>query len=118
MPWSVYPSCWDLGSRLASCVAIGITTPKRTNVLPGVPTIAESGVPNFDVSSWNGVLVPTGTPPEVIARLNAAFNKTLADPQVRAQLAEAGYEVVGGTPRSFPDLSKANWRNGGRWSRK
>ncbi|AQV99181.1 MFS transporter (plasmid) [Cupriavidus necator] len=93
--------------------AIGITTPKRTNVLSGVPTIAESGVPNFDVSSWNGVLVPAGTPPEVIARLNEAFNKTLADPKVRAQLAEAGYETVGGEPGKlsrFIESELAKWR--------
>ncbi|CAG2153642.1 hypothetical protein LMG31506_04874 [Cupriavidus yeoncheonensis] len=93
--------------------AIGITTPKRTNVLPGIPTIAESGVPNFDVSSWNGVLVPAGTPPEVIARLNEAFNKTLADPKVRAQLAEAGYEIVGGEPGKlsrFIASELAKWR--------
>ncbi|MCY0853474.1 Bug family tripartite tricarboxylate transporter substrate binding protein [Cupriavidus sp. D39] len=93
--------------------AIGITTSKRTSVLPGVPTIAESGVPNFDVSSWNGVLVPAGTPPEVIAKLNAAFNKTMADPKVRAQLAEAGYEIVGGEPEKlsrFITSELAKWR--------
>ncbi|WP_340526616.1 tripartite tricarboxylate transporter substrate binding protein [Cupriavidus necator] len=81
--------------------AIGITTSKRLGVLPEVPTIAESGAPGFDVSSWNGVLVPAGTPPDVIARLNEAFNQTLADPKVRAQLAEAGYEVVGGNPEKL-----------------
>lgn len=78
--------------------AIGVTTARRTSVLPDVPTIAEQGVTGFDVSSWNGVQVPQGTPPEVIAKLNAAFNKTLADPEVRKQLTEAGYEIVGGEP--------------------
>lgn len=81
--------------------AIGITTAKRTSVLPDVPTIAEQGVPGFDVSSWNGVHVPAGTPPEVISKLNTAFNKTLADPQVRKQLSDAGYEIVGGDPGRF-----------------
>jgi len=81
--------------------AIGITTAKRTGVLPDVPTIAESGVPGFDVSSWNGVHVPVGTPPDVIAKLNAAFNKVMADPDIRKQMIEAGYEIVGGEPARF-----------------
>ncbi|MGO4329024.1 Bug family tripartite tricarboxylate transporter substrate binding protein [Cupriavidus sp. 2TAF22] len=78
--------------------ALGITAAKRTSVLPNVPTIAESGVPHFDVSSWNGVLVPAGTPGAVITTLNAAFKETLLDPKVREQLIDAGYEVVGGEP--------------------
>lgn len=81
--------------------AIGITTIKRTSVLPDVPTIAEQGVTGFDVSSWNGVHVPAGTPPEVIAKLNAAFNKVLADPEVRKQLIDNGYEITGGEPAKF-----------------
>lgn len=92
--------------------AIGVTTARRAAALPDVPPIAESGVPGFDVSSWNGVLVPAGTPPDVIARLNAAFNQVLADPQVRKQLVEAGYEVVGGEPQKFTtfiDSELAKW---------
>ncbi|MDW3682788.1 tripartite tricarboxylate transporter substrate binding protein [Cupriavidus sp. CV2] len=83
--------------------ALGITAAKRTSVLPNVPTIEESGVPHFNVSSWNGVLVPAGTPTATITALNAAFNKTLQDPNVREQLVDAGYEVVGGEP---PALSR------------
>ncbi|TPQ40941.1 tripartite tricarboxylate transporter substrate binding protein [Cupriavidus pinatubonensis] len=81
--------------------ALGVTVAKRTSVLPDVPTIAESGVPTFNVSSWNGVLVPAGTPAAVVAALNAAFNKTLQDPKVREQLTDAGYEMVGGEPAAF-----------------
>jgi tripartite-type tricarboxylate transporter receptor subunit TctC len=87
--------------KAGSVRAIGVTTAKRTSVLPDVPTIAESGVPGFDVSSWNGVLVPAATPAPVIAKLNAAFNTTLADPEVRAHLAKEGYEIVGGEPEQF-----------------
>jgi tripartite-type tricarboxylate transporter receptor subunit TctC len=92
--------------------AIGITTAKRAAALPEVPTIAESGVQGFDVSSWNGVLVPAGTPKDVIARLNGAFNKVLADPDVKKQLVEAGYEIVGGEPEKFTafiDSELAKW---------
>ena len=81
--------------------ALGITTAKRASAMPDVPTIAESGVPGFDVSSWNGILVPAGTPADVIAKLNAAFNRVMADPEVRKQLVETGYEVVGGEPQRF-----------------
>ena len=87
--------------RAGKLRAIGITTAKRANVLPDVPTIAESGVPGFDVSSWNGVHVPAGTPPDIIAKLNAAFNKILVDPEVMKQLVDAGYEIVGGEPAKF-----------------
>jgi len=93
--------------------AIGITTAKRTSVMPEVPTLAESGVAGFDVSSWNGVLVPAGTPPDVIAKLNAAFNKTMADPEVRKQLVAAGYEIVGGEPEklsSFIASETEKWK--------
>lgn len=81
--------------------ALGVTTTRRAAALPEVPTIAESGVPGFDVSSWNGVLVPAATPQEVIRKLNAAFNKVLSDPEVSQQLAQAGYEIVGGEPQKF-----------------
>jgi len=81
--------------------ALGVTTARRAAALPDVPSIAEAGVPGFDVSSWNGVLVPAATPQDVILKLNAAFNKVLADPGVKHQLTEAGYEVVGGEPQKF-----------------
>ena len=81
--------------------AIGVTTAKRTSVMPDVPTLAESGVQGFDVSSWNGVHVPSGTPADVINKLNMAFNKTMADPDVRKQLIDAGYEIIGGEPAKF-----------------
>lgn len=81
--------------------AIGVTSARRAAALPDVPSIAESDVPGFDVSSWNGILVPAGTPQDVVAKLNAAFNKVLADPEVKQRLTQAGYEVVGGEPQKF-----------------
>ncbi|GAA4332441.1 tripartite tricarboxylate transporter substrate binding protein [Pigmentiphaga soli] len=92
--------------------AIGVTSAKRTDVLPEVPTIAEAGVPGYEVSSWNGVMVPAGTPKDVIARLNAAFNKAMQDPQVRKGLAENGYDIEGGGPERFTqwvDSELAKW---------
>jgi tripartite-type tricarboxylate transporter receptor subunit TctC len=81
--------------------ALGVTSIQRASALPEVPTIAEAGLPGYDVSSWNGVLVPVGTPADVIAKLNAAFNKAMADPEVRKQLVDNGYDVEGGEPGRF-----------------
>ncbi len=81
--------------------AIATTSKNRSKSLPDIPTISESGVPGYDVTSWNGVLAPAGTPPEVIARLNKAFNDVLADPDMRKRLLAIGYEPVGGKPEAF-----------------
>jgi tripartite-type tricarboxylate transporter receptor subunit TctC len=92
--------------------ALGVTSAKRTPVLPDVPTIAEAGVPGYQVSSWNGVMVPKGTPADIIARLNTAFNQAMEDPQVHQRLIETGYEIEGGEPQRFAqwiDSELAKW---------
>jgi len=81
--------------------AIATTGGKRSISLPDLPTISESGVPGYDVTSWNGVLVPAGTPAEAINKLNAEFNRVLASPEMRERLLKIGYEPIGGTPDSF-----------------
>ena len=81
--------------------AIATTGAKRSISLPDLPTIAESGVPGYDVTSWNGVLVPAGTPAEAIKKLNAEFNKVLANPAMRERLVKIGYEPIGGAPDAF-----------------
>ena len=79
--------------------AIAVTTPTRFRGLPDVPTIAESGYPGYDFSSWFGILAPAGTPKPVIDRLNAEIIKALKDPGVQARLND--YEVYGSTPEDF-----------------
>ncbi len=66
-----------------------------------LPTIAESGVPGYEASSWYGVLAPAGTPREIVARLNAELAKALAQPEVRTSLLAEGAEPIGGTPEQF-----------------
>jgi len=95
------PSTMLANIRGGKLRAIASTSAERSKSLPEIPTIAESGVPGYDVTSWNGVLAPAGTPPERIARLNEAFNEVLSDPEMRERLLAVGYEPVGGPPEDF-----------------
>ena len=87
--------------RAGKLRAIAVTGLKRHPALPEVPTVAESGVPGFEVSSWQGVLAPAGTPREVVARLNTEAVRALGQPDVREWLQAQGYEVIGSTPEAF-----------------
>ena len=84
-----------------------VTSDKRSLTLPDLPTIAEAGVPGYAVTSWNGVLAPANTPAAAIKTLNAAFNKTLNDPEIRARLEKMGFEPIGGAPELFSALIEA-----------
>jgi tripartite-type tricarboxylate transporter receptor subunit TctC len=80
---------------------IAVSTASRFPGMPELPTIAESGVPGFESSAWDGVLAPAGTPEPVIARLNAAIRKALADPELVESLRSRGARPVAGTPEEF-----------------
>ncbi len=80
---------------------IAVTTAHRSPAAPEFPTIAESGVPGFEVSAWDGILAPAGTPIAVIDKLNAAIRQALEDPQLVAQLQASGAQPVPGTPADF-----------------
>jgi tripartite-type tricarboxylate transporter receptor subunit TctC len=81
--------------------ALGVTGTKRVPSMPSVPTIAESGLPGYDVSIWLGVLAPAGTPADIVDRLNAEIGKVMSDPEMKAQLAKAGIEALHSTPAEF-----------------
>jgi tripartite-type tricarboxylate transporter receptor subunit TctC len=83
--------------------ALAVTSPKRSAVMPTVPTIAET-YKGFDSNTWFGILAPAGTPKPVIARLNAEINKVLKDPGARKAIESEGGEVLGGTPEEFAAL--------------
>ncbi len=83
---------------------LGIADLTRLPTLPNVPTIAEGGLPGFQFTAWGALLAPAGTPPDIIAKLNAAANAALSDPEVKKQLTELGYEVVGGPPSTLKTL--------------
>lgn len=81
--------------------ALAVGTRARSGVLPDVPTIAETILPGFDASAWNGILAPKGTSGEVVAWLNKAFAVALQDPEVDTRLKELGVDPVGGSPVEF-----------------
>jgi tripartite-type tricarboxylate transporter receptor subunit TctC len=81
--------------------ALGVTSTARAPALPEVPTIAESGLPGFDASSWFGLLAPAGTPPAIVAKINAEIAKWLATPEAKEKLLAAGANAAGGTPDDF-----------------
>jgi tripartite-type tricarboxylate transporter receptor subunit TctC len=83
--------------------ALGVTTATRSDELPDVPSIGEF-VPGYEASQWYGIGAPKGTPTEVIARLNRETNAVLADPKMKARLAELGASVLSGSPADFGKL--------------
>ena len=84
--------------------ALAVTTAQRSKVLPDLPTIAESGVPGYENSTWFGLLAPAGTPPAVVSRLNAELVKISKSADVIERLAPDGGESVGSTPEQFVRL--------------
>jgi tripartite-type tricarboxylate transporter receptor subunit TctC len=87
--------------------ALAVTTAKRTKLAPELPTIAESGLAGFDISTWFGIFVPAGTPRPVVDRLHAEFTRALAAPDVREKILALGAEPVGSTPEQFAAYVKA-----------
>ena len=77
--------------------ALAVTTARRARVVPDLPTIAESGLPGFDMSSWFALFVPARTPPDVVAKLNADTIRALATPMVKTALEKLGADIVGST---------------------
>jgi len=88
-------------------VALGITGAKRSPAAPGVPTVAEAGVPGFASTSWQGLFMAAKTPPAIVARVQQETAKALALPDVRARLGTMAYEGVGNTPAEFDAFYKS-----------
>jgi tripartite-type tricarboxylate transporter receptor subunit TctC len=81
--------------------AIAIGAVRRSALLPGLPTLIEVGVPDYDSSSWFGLFARAGTPPAAVTTVNAAVNEGLKDPALREKLAGMGVEPIGGSPEEF-----------------
>ena len=94
--------------------ALGVTSAKRSGLLPDVPTIGESGLPGYEAAGWFGVLSPAGTPAAVVSKLNAEINRILQLPEVKASLANDGAEPAGGTPAQMTESARAE---SAKWSK-
>jgi tripartite-type tricarboxylate transporter receptor subunit TctC len=87
--------------------ALAVTTTRRSPAAPSIPTMDEAGVPGFDISNWFAYFVPTGTPAEIVNRLNAEINRGLAQPDVKEKLANVGAETVGTTAADLAKFVRA-----------
>ena len=96
--------------------AIAVTSAKRLPSLPDVPTVAET-LPGYEAVSWGGVMVPAGTPPEIIAKLNSEINRIIRLPDVSEKLQGLGAEIVGSTPEEFDRYVKAEIAKWGKVAR-
>jgi tripartite-type tricarboxylate transporter receptor subunit TctC len=99
--------------RAGKIRALAVTTAKRSEALPDVPTIGES-VPGFEASTWQGIGAPKGTPAEIVTLLNKEINAALADPTIKARLAELGSVP---TPMSPPELEKYIAEETTKWAK-
>jgi tripartite-type tricarboxylate transporter receptor subunit TctC len=92
--------------------AIAVTGSTRLASLPDVPTVAESGIANYEALNWSGLMVPAGTPPRIVAYLNREVNAVLETPEVKGRLADQGYEAAPSTPAEFDRMVETET---GRW---
>ena len=93
---------------------LAVSTAKRSSFAPDLPTVAESGLPGFNVFGWNGVLATAGTPRPVIEKLHSLFITAMKDPEVRKRMADFGFEPIGNTPEEFGAFVKEDIA---RWAR-
>jgi tripartite-type tricarboxylate transporter receptor subunit TctC len=93
---------------------LAVTAAKRIPQLPDVPTVTESALPGFEAYGWVGVFAPAGTPAPVVSRLHASFVAALADPEVRAKVTGAGFEIVASTPQALDRFVRNEYA---RWNR-
>jgi len=100
--------------RSGKLVAIGVTTARRAPVAPEIPTLAESGAPGFDATTWHGLFAPAGTPREIISRLNAEVVKALGNAELIERFKANGVDPVSSSPEQFAAMVQAEldrWRD-------
>ena len=94
--------------------ALAVTSLNSTDLLPGVKSVAEQGLPGFELTAWNAFFAPKGTPVAIVSQLNTEIRKVLADPETRARLMALGFEVAGSTPEELAERVRSE-RD--KWSR-
>lgn len=98
-------TAWTL-AKAGKLRALAVTTAKRSPIAPDVPTLAESGLPGYEVGSWQGVFAPVGTPPEIVKRLNTEIVKIINTPDVQKKLLDLGAEPVANSSEEFTAFVK------------
>jgi tripartite-type tricarboxylate transporter receptor subunit TctC len=93
--------------RAGKLHALGVASLKRMSAAPDLPTLSESGLAGFDVTSWYGIVAPAGTSPEIIARLQSEITNALREPEVRNELTALGAEPIANTPAEFAAMIKS-----------
>ena len=93
--------------KAGKLIAFAVTSPQRLPTLPDVPTASEAGLPGYDSTGWFGVVAPAGTPPAIVARLNAEITAALNDPQVQAAMRNLGVEPAPDKPEAFETYIRA-----------
>lgn len=93
---------------------LGMAGTRRFELLPEVPTVAEAGLPGFEVNNWYGVYVPTGTPKEVVSKIHTDVMKALQTPEVKKRMLDSGIIAVWSTPEQFVAFQQAETR---KWAK-
>jgi hypothetical protein len=94
--------------------ALAVTSSKRSALMPDLPTMAEAGVAGFEAAAWQGIVVPVGTPADIVQKLNAEVNKALQNPDLRGRLAAQGADILGGTSAEYAAYLRAEMP---RWAK-
>ena len=100
--------------RAGRLTALGVSTSKRSDLIPDVATVAEQGLPGFEVSAWIGFYAPKGTPRQVIEQLNAAARKAIDNQETRSLLLQAGFDAAGGSMQELSEFERAEREKWGR----
>jgi tripartite-type tricarboxylate transporter receptor subunit TctC len=93
---------------------LGVTSLKRSPVLPDLPTLDEAGLPGYEVTAWGGYAVPAGVPRNLVLRLNAEINTALASPFVSKSITDRGSLAIGGTPEFAADFVRRETEKWGK----
>jgi tripartite-type tricarboxylate transporter receptor subunit TctC len=94
--------------------ALAVTSSKRSALMPDLPTMAEAGVAGFEAAAWQGIVVPVGTPADIVQKLNVEVNKALQNPDLRGRLAAQGADILGGTSAEYAAYLRAEMP---RWAK-
>jgi len=95
--------------RAGKLRALAVTSSKRTGTMPELPTVAESGLPGYEVVAWGGIMVPAATPQAIVDKINAAANAALQTPSVKEKAAVLGLDLAGGSAKQFAALIQSEY---------